>query len=85
MTPVGSGLYADRAPLPLEAFPPPHQASYHSLWDDSRANLFQDPRAAKVGDILTVKIRINDKATSTTRRAGNAMRRSGSAPATKRR
>ena len=39
------------------------QASYHSLWDDSRANLFQDPRAAKVGDILTVKIRINDKAT----------------------
>ena len=62
MTPVGSGLYAYRAPLPLEAFPPPHQASYHSLWDDSRANLFQDPRAAKVGDILTIKIRINDKA-----------------------
>jgi flagellar L-ring protein precursor FlgH len=63
MTPVGSGLYASRAPLPVEAFPAPHKASYHSLWDDSRANLYQDPRAAKIGDILTVKISINDKAT----------------------
>lgn len=63
MTPVGSGLYAYRAPLPVEAFPAPNKASYHSLWDDSRANLYQDPRAAQIGDILTVKIRINDKAT----------------------
>jgi flagellar L-ring protein precursor FlgH len=63
MSPVGTGLYAYRAPLPIEAFPPPQRASYHSLWDDSRANLFQDPRATKVGDILTIKIRINDKAT----------------------
>jgi flagellar L-ring protein precursor FlgH len=63
MSPVGSGLYAVRAPLPIDAFPPPQHASYHSLWDDSRANLFQDPRAAKVGDILTVKIHVNDKAT----------------------
>ena len=63
MTPVGSGISAHRAPLPIEAFPASHRASYHSLWDDSRANLFQDPRATKVGDILTIKIRINDKAT----------------------
>lgn len=63
MTPVGTGLHAYRAPLPIEAFPGPRATSYHSLWDDTRANLFQDPRAAKVGDILTVKIRINDKAT----------------------
>ena len=63
MSPVGSGLYAQRAPLPIDAFPAPQRASYHSLWDDTRANLFQDPRAAKIGDILTVKIRINDKAT----------------------
>ena len=63
MTPVGSGLYAARAPLPIDAFPAPSKASYHSLWDDSRANLYQDPRATQIGDILTVKIRINDKAT----------------------
>lgn len=62
MTPVGSGLYAYREPLPVEAFPAPQKAGYHSLWDDSRATLFQDPRAAKVGDILTVRIQINDKA-----------------------
>lgn len=63
MSPVGSGLHAYRTPLPVAAFPGPKRPTYHSLWDDTRANLFQDPRAAKVGDILTVKIRINDKAT----------------------
>jgi flagellar L-ring protein precursor FlgH len=81
MTPVGSGLSAERAPWPIEAFPAPHRASYHSLWDDSRANLFQDPRAAKVGDILTIKIRINDKATldnSSSRQRDAAMGLSGS-------
>jgi flagellar L-ring protein FlgH len=81
MTPVGSGLYAYRAPLPVEAFPAPHKASYHSLWDDSRANLYQDPRAAKIGDILTVKIRINDKATldnSSQRQRNSAVGLSGS-------
>ena len=86
MTPVGSGLSAYRAPLPLEAFPAPHQASYHSLWDNSRANLFQDPRAAKVGDILTIKIRINDKADARQLVEPAArLRRSGSAAAMKRR
>ena len=81
MTPVGSGLYAYREPLPIEAFPAPRRASYHSLWDDSRANLFQDPRATKVGDILTIKIRINDKATldnSSSRRRDSGVGLSGS-------
>jgi flagellar L-ring protein precursor FlgH len=63
MTPVGNGLTSYREPLPTEAFPGPRRAGYHSLWDDSRADLFRDPRAAKVGDILTVNIRMNDKAT----------------------
>ncbi len=63
MSPVGTGIYAYRTPLPAEAFPGPKSPSYHSLWDDTRADLYQDPRAAKIGDILTVKIRINDKAT----------------------
>jgi flagellar L-ring protein precursor FlgH len=81
MTPVGTGLYAERAPLPIEAFPAPQKASYHSLWDDSRANLFQDPRATKVGDILTIKIRINDKATldnSSSRERNSGLGLSGS-------
>lgn len=63
MTPVGSGLSSSRDPLPVAAFPASSRTGYHSLWDDTKADLFRDPRAARVGDILTVKIRIDDKAT----------------------
>lgn len=63
MTPVGSGLHAYREAMPTEAFPGPRRTGYHSLWDDGRADLFRDPRAARIGDILTVNIRMNDKAT----------------------
>jgi len=63
MTAVGSGLQAYREPLPISAFPGRGRTGYHSLWNDSKADLFRDPRAAKIGDILTVKIRIDDKAT----------------------
>lgn len=38
------------------------QSSY-SLWEDRGGSLFRNPRAAKVGDILTVDIKIDDKAT----------------------
>jgi flagellar L-ring protein precursor FlgH len=63
LTPIGSGLYT-----PVQAFPgssrpnSPRNASV-SLWDDSRGDLFRDPRAAKTGDIITVNISINDRAT----------------------
>jgi len=73
MSPVGTGLYTAREPLPV-AFRTTRPAAYHSLWTDSRSNLFQDPRAMKVGDLLTVKIRINDKATldnSSSRKRGS--------------
>lgn len=33
-----------------------------SLWNDHQSRLFTDPRALAIGDILTVRIRINDKA-----------------------
>ncbi|HCR85297.1 MAG TPA: flagellar basal body L-ring protein [Alphaproteobacteria bacterium] len=34
----------------------------NSLWDKKNKTFFKDSRAVKVGDILTVKVRINDKA-----------------------
>ncbi len=63
LSPVGAGLA--NAPMP----PPPQYAEYpsppqkrFSLWNDRQSRLFTDARALSVGDILTVRIKINDKA-----------------------
>jgi len=63
MSPIGSGLQFSQAPQ-LSAYPkqPLHAASGYSLWSDSKAALFKDARALNIGDILTVNIQINDKA-----------------------
>lgn len=63
LTPIGSGLYT-----PVQAFPGSAKTSSVrngtiSLWDDSRGDLFRDPRASKIGDVITVNISINDRAT----------------------
>jgi flagellar L-ring protein precursor FlgH len=78
MSPVGSGLQAMVDPQGAYSFPAPLRASPQSLWDDNRANFFRDPRASRVGDVLTVTIAIDDKATldntsnrSTSGTAGN--------------
>lgn len=64
LTPVGSGLTPVVDPLGVANFPPSYRASGSgSLYDVNRANLFRDPRAMTVGDVLTVNIAINDKAT----------------------
>jgi flagellar L-ring protein FlgH len=63
MSPVGTGLQANVDPHGAYSFPAPLRASPQSLWDDNRANFFRDPRASRVGDVLTVQIAINDKAT----------------------
>ncbi|MGQ7792574.1 flagellar basal body L-ring protein FlgH [Faunimonas sp. B44] len=63
LSPVGSGLQAYREPVPVAVFPPSAGPSEQSLWDASRPNLFRDPRAGKVGDVVTVRIAINDRAT----------------------
>lgn len=62
LSPVGSGLTpAKTAHIALPATP----VAYHSgnsTWQDSGADLFRDARALHVGDVVTVKIQINDKA-----------------------
>lgn len=62
LSPVGSGLAPDQtAHVDLPVTP----VAYHSgnsTWQDSGADLFRDARALHVGDVVTVKIQINDKA-----------------------
>jgi len=60
---VGSGLLADRVPLPAEPSPQPAYRPGNSIWQDASADLFRDPRARKIGDVVTVRISIKDKAT----------------------
>lgn len=64
MTPVGYGLQSQTAAAyPLNTFAPGGVKDYNSLWVSNRDNFFADPRARKIGDVLTVRIAINDKAT----------------------
>jgi flagellar L-ring protein precursor FlgH len=57
-----SEIGREPALTPVDA-PKPIYRQGNSLWQDSSANLFRDPRAASVGDIVTVRISIKDKAT----------------------
>ncbi len=62
LSPVGSGLAPGRvAQVELPVTP----VAYHSgnsTWQDAGADLFRDARALHVGDVVTVKIQINDRA-----------------------
>jgi flagellar L-ring protein precursor FlgH len=62
MTPVGTGLTSYHAALPASSFPDQTRREYHSLWTNNREDLFSDPRAMRVGDVLTVQIMIDDQA-----------------------
>lgn len=62
LSPVGSGLQPERT---TQLGLPVTQAAYHSgnsTWRDSGADLFMDARALHVGDVVTVKVQIKDKA-----------------------
>jgi flagellar L-ring protein precursor FlgH len=63
LSPVGSGI-ADGTTGSLYRYPQPPAppVKKFSLWDDRQSRLFTDPRALSQGDILTVKIKINDRA-----------------------
>jgi flagellar L-ring protein precursor FlgH len=63
LTAVGSGLIAERVSLPAEPLTAPTYRPGNSIWQDTSADLFKDPRARKIGDVVTVKILIKDKAT----------------------
>ena len=61
LAPVGAGLATNIVP---HEFPGnrPAPPQFNSLYQDG-ASLFRDPRAMKAGDVLTIAISINDKAT----------------------
>ena len=71
MSPVGSGLAVDVQPTATASFIPARAHGSGAVWDGSSNDLFSDPRARKIGDVVTVSISINDKATF-----GNATARS---------
>jgi flagellar L-ring protein FlgH len=62
LSPVGSGLSPDRTTHVNLPVTPVAYHSGNSTWQDSGADLFRDARAIKIGDVVTVKIQINDKA-----------------------
>src|SRR3546814_7974141 len=63
MSPIGSGLQYAQTPQ-MSSYPkqPRQMSNGYSLWSDSQAALFKDARALNVGDILTIDIQINDRA-----------------------
>lgn len=71
MSPVGAGLLTDVQPTASAIFLPSPKAHSESIWSGGRADIFSDPRATKIGDVVTVNIAINDRATF-----GNATDRS---------
>lgn len=62
LSPVGSGLASGAAPIGNMQAMPAAYTTRSSLWQDSGADLFKDPRAGRVGDVITVRIKINDQA-----------------------
>lgn len=62
LTPVGSALASGRSENLHAASARIHASPSNSTWRDGTADLFRDPRAATVGDVVTVKIAMKDKA-----------------------
>ena len=62
LSPVGSGLTQDQTAIHNMQATPVAYTSRASLWQDSGADLFKDPRAGRVGDVVTVRISIKDQA-----------------------
>jgi flagellar L-ring protein precursor FlgH len=61
LSPVGSGIEDGSTSVYRYPETPSAPVRKFSLWDDRQSRLFTDPRALREGDILTVRISINDK------------------------
>ena len=63
LTPPGAGFVQNPAMIEPAAFPvETKEIRKNSLWTDNDANLFRDARALHLGDIVTVRIEVEDKA-----------------------
>ena len=60
LSPVGDGLRTPTYPIPVTT-PVRTPVGYRSTWDDG-TDLYRDPRARRVGDVVTVVISMQDKA-----------------------
>lgn len=76
LTPVGTGLLVERVGSIGERTERDLPLSRTSTWRDSAASLFQDPRAERPGDVLTVTIKMKDRASldSSSERSRDATR-----------
>ena len=77
LTPVGAGMVPNAVAneFPGRERPP---TAFNSLYHDGES-LYRDPRAMKAGDVLTIAIQINDKATvgnNTDRKLGATVKNS---------
>jgi flagellar L-ring protein precursor FlgH len=61
LSPVGEGLPSTHDPLPVSLDRSRH-TSFQSLWGDNDRALYDDLKADRVGDVLTVNIQIDDMA-----------------------
>ena len=60
LSPVGTGLRTQAYPIPVT--PGVHTpVSFRSTWNDG-TDLYRDPRARRVGDVVTVVISMQDMA-----------------------
>jgi flagellar L-ring protein FlgH len=62
LSPVGAGLNPPTVPIAADPAMRPRYGNNNSLWQDTSADLFRDPRASRIGDVITVKIQIRDRA-----------------------
>lgn len=62
MSPVGAGIRTERSAVVDKVFNRHEDYQVGSMWQDSAAAMFRDGRATRVGDVVTVKIAIRDRA-----------------------
>jgi flagellar L-ring protein precursor FlgH len=62
LSPVGNGLQPVPISLPTSVTRPLRTGATNSLWSEGSAALYRDRRARQVGDVITVLIRVQDRA-----------------------